>query len=117
MSYITRVSVWFSSEGASPSTVITKLLDMGFSPIRGAYDFAYEHESNGDMSESEITNAILEIANAIHETLAGFNVMYTLDTHSKDEAGDILPLEDIDAELEQTRKELEELEAEESDLD
>lgn len=109
--YITRVSVWFNSEGASPSLVIQKLLELGFTPIRGAYDFVYEH-SEDDMSEKDLTTAIVEIANALHATLAGFNVLYTLDTHPIEEDADYIPLEDIDAELEATRKELQELEKE-----
>ncbi|MFO7836036.1 MAG: hypothetical protein R6V83_05225 [Candidatus Thorarchaeota archaeon] len=107
--FITRLSIWFNSEGAAPSEVIHKLLELGFTPIRGAYDFVYEH--NEDVQD-DITNAILEISNALHKTLAGFNVMYTLDTHRADEDEDYIPLEDIDAELEATRQEIEALEEE-----
>lgn len=110
-SYVTRVKVWFYSEGASPSVVMTKLMDLGFKPIRGAYDFVYEH-SNDDANESDLGGAILEIGNALHTTLSGFRVLYTLDTHEASEIPDIIPLEDIDKELEITRRELEELEKE-----
>ncbi len=110
--YITRVKVWFYSEGASPSVVMTKLLDLGFKPIRGAYDFVYEH-GNNDIAEEDIGGAIIEIANALHHTLAGFKVLYTLDTHETSEIPDLIPLEDIDEELESTRRELAELEKEE----
>ena len=112
MSFVTRISLYFSSEGASPSKVIKKLHKLGFNAVRGSYDFAYEHESTSEMKESELSHAILEIANAVHDTLAGFHVLYTLATHPKEEAADSIPLEDIDAELEATRKELEELESE-----
>jgi hypothetical protein len=113
--YVTRVSVWFNSEGASPALVIGKLVGLGFIPVRGAYDFIYKHESPGDMTESELGSAIIEISNALHKTLAGFKVLYTLDTHTLDDDTDYVPLEDIDAELEATRKELSELEKEESE--
>ncbi len=113
--YVTRVSVWFNSEGASPSTVIAKLVGLGFTPVRGAYDFIYKHESPTDMTESELGSAIIEISNALHKTLAGFKVLYTLDTHTLDDETDYVPLEDIDAELEATRRELSELEREESE--
>ncbi len=113
MSYVTRVSIWFSSEGASPSVVIKKLLEMGFTPVMGAYDFVYRHEFEGEMSDSDLTASILEIAGALHDTLAGFNVLYTLSTQPSDEVGDYVPLEAIDEELAQIEKELEEIEREE----
>ncbi len=109
--YVTRVSVWFYSEGASPSQVISKLTDLGFKPIRGAYDFVYEHDED-DMTEADLGSAIIEISNALHETLSGFKVLYNLDTHLS-EGDDYAPLEDLDAELEETRKEIEEIEKEE----
>ena len=112
MSFVTRISVFFSSEGASPSKVIEKLVGLGFHAVRGSYDFAYEHQSNGEMNESELSQAILEIANAVHDTLAGFNVLYALATHPVDEVVDSIPLETIDEELESTRKEIQELESE-----
>jgi hypothetical protein len=108
--YVTRVSVWFNSEGASPSTVINKMLELGFIPIRGAYDFVYEHKRD-DMSESDLSESIREIGDALHKALAGFQIFYTLDTHSKDET-EYIPLADIDAELDATRKELAEMEKE-----
>ena len=81
----TYLIVWFNSEGASPSIVINKMLELGFIPVRGAYDFVYEHKQE-DMSESDLSESILEIADALHKALVGFHVLYTLDTHSKDES-------------------------------
>ncbi|MGQ4910779.1 MAG: hypothetical protein ACP6KW_01285 [Candidatus Thorarchaeota archaeon] len=109
--YVTHLKVWFYSEGASPSEVIGKLLQLGFTPIRGAYDFAYEH-SNPDITDENLGSAILEISNAIHKTLAGFKVLYTMDTHERESLDEILPLEDIDSELAQTRAEIEKAESE-----
>lgn len=108
--YVTRVSVWFNSEGASPSVVVSKLLELGFIPVRGAHDFVYEHAED-DMTDSDLSESILEIANALHKALKGFQVLYNLDTHTMDEA-DYVPLADIDAELDATRKELDEIEKE-----
>ena len=108
---MTRVQVWFYSEGATPSQVVRKLLELGFQPVKGAYDFIYTH-SEEDMSEADLGSAILEISDALHKTLAGFRVLYTLDTQLSDKEEDILPLEDIDAELEATRKEIETMEDE-----
>lgn len=108
--YVTRVTVWCSSEGASPAAVMKRLLDLGFTPVRGAYDFIYEHE--GEISESDLGSAIIEISKALHKALAGFNVLYTLDTHPKEEDENYIPLEDIDAELKSTRKEIDDIEHE-----
>ncbi|TFG34953.1 hypothetical protein EU527_00455 [Candidatus Thorarchaeota archaeon] len=107
--YMTRVQVWFYSEGASPSQVVSKLLELGFQPVKGAYDFVYSHNEE-NMSDANLGSAILEISDALHKTLTGFKVLYTLDTHLTDKEADILPLEDIDAELEATRKEIETME-------
>jgi hypothetical protein len=108
--YVTRLKVWFYSEGASPAQVISKLLELGFQPIRGAYDFAYEHD-DPDIDDENLGSAIIEISNAIHRTLTGFKVLYTLDTRESESLDEIIPLEDIDAELDATRKELEEFES------
>ncbi len=113
MTYITRVSIWFNSEGASPGTVIMKLLDMGFTLVRGAYDFVYTHELDEDMTDADLSKSILEIGNALHETLSGYNVLYALATHPIEEAGDFVPLEVLDEELEKIRAEIEEMEGEE----
>jgi hypothetical protein len=112
-SYVTRVSIMFNSEGASPSEIIQKLLELGFVAVRGAYDFAYEHQQE-DMSDADLMSAIIEISDALHKTLAGFKVMYTLDTQQQDDV-DMVPLQDIDQELESLQKELDELEQEEKE--
>ncbi len=112
--YVTRVSVWFYSEGASPSQVISKLLELGFKPVRGAHDFVYEH-SDVDVTETNLSSAIIEISNALHKTLSGFKVLFNLNTHLSEGDDDYAPLEDIDAELEETRKEIEQIENEEAE--
>ena len=104
--YETRVQVWFYSEGATPSVIVKKLLALGFKPLKGAYDFVYTH-SEEEMTEANLGTAILEISDALHKALNGFKVLYTLDTHLTDEEADTIPLADIDAELAETRRELE----------
>jgi len=106
--YETRVQVWFYSEGASPSVIVKKLLALGFKPLKGAYDFVYSH-SEENMSEEDLGSAILEISDALHKALNGFKVLYNLDTQIAEDDSDIIHLEAIDAELEETRKELESL--------
>lgn len=109
--YVTHVQVWFYSEGESPSRVVRKLLELGFKPVKGPYDFVYEHRDK-ELKQSKIGTAIMEIADAIHKTLIGFKVLYRLETSESDEEEDYIPLEDIDAVLAETRKELEEIERE-----
>ena len=104
--YETRVQVWFYSEGATPSVIVKKLLALGFKPLKGAYDFVYVH-SEEEMTDTDLGTAILEISDALHKALTGFKVLYNLDTQLTDEESDIFPLADIDAELAETRKELE----------
>ena len=105
--YETRVQVWFYSEGAAPSIIVKKLLALGFKPLKGAHDFVYDHTEE-DMTDEDLGSAILEIADALHKALNGFKVLYNLDTHITDEdTDDTIPLDDIDAELAATRKELE----------
>ncbi len=108
--YVTRVTVWFNSEGASPSEVVKKLTELGFEPVRGEYDFIYEHED--EITDTNIGTAILEISRALHKALSGLSVLYNLDTHP---IGDYVPLRVIDAELAETRRELEEIEKEEAE--
>ncbi len=110
--YVTRVQVWFYSEGEMPSKVVEKLLGLGFRPVKGAYDFVYEH-TDEELKKVPLGTAIVEIADAIHKTLKGFRVLYRLDTSESDEEEDYIPLKDIDAALAETRKELEEIEEEE----
>ena len=105
-SYETRVQVWFYSEGATPSVIVKKLLALGFKPLKGAYDFVYTH-SEEEMTDADLGSAILEIADALHKALNGFKVLYNLDTQITDEESDTIPLADIDAELAETRRELE----------
>jgi hypothetical protein len=109
--YVTHVQVWFYSEGARPSRVVQKLLELGFRPVKGAYDFAYAHTDEA-LKKTPLGAAIVEIADAIHETLKGFKVLYRLDTHESEEGEDYIPLVDIDNVLAETRKEIEELEKE-----
>ncbi|MHA1135251.1 MAG: hypothetical protein ACTSSE_02065 [Candidatus Thorarchaeota archaeon] len=104
--YETRVQIWFYSEGAAPSTIAKKLLALGFQPVKGAHDFVYNH-SEEEMTDENLGNAILEISDALHKALNGFKVLYNLDTHITDMDTDTLHLDDIDAELAETRKELE----------
>ena len=66
--------IWFNSEGAQPQTVIQKLEEIGFKPIRGPYDHVYEWMNEVNLDE------IIQLGNTIHENLRGFKVLYRLET-------------------------------------
>lgn len=70
----TYLTIWFNSEGASPSEVAERLQAIGFKPVRGYYDHVYDWKRRAALEE------ILELSNKIHETLKGLKVLYKLET-------------------------------------
>ena len=70
----TYLMIWFNSEGAEPKTVVDKLQEMGFKPMRGPYDHVYEWTKEADLEK------ILQLGNTIHKTLKGLKVLYKLET-------------------------------------
>lgn len=70
----TYLTIWFNSEGANPVIVAEKLRSMGFNPIKGKYDHVYNWGRTIELEE------ILQIGTAVHETLKGLKVLYTLET-------------------------------------
>ena len=70
----TYLMIWFNSEGAKPQQNIQSLQGMGFKPIRGPYDHVYEWSRDVDLDE------IVQLGNAVHETLKGYKVLYKLET-------------------------------------
>jgi len=70
----TYLTVWFSSEGAEPSTVAQKLQSMGFKPIKGQHDHVYDWKREPTLDE------VLQLVNNVHHTLKGLNVLYKIET-------------------------------------
>ena len=70
----TYLTIWFSSEGASPSEVVDRLRAMGFEPMKGHYDHVYDWRKRVNIED------IIQLSDAVHETLKGFNVLYKLET-------------------------------------
>ncbi len=70
----TYLTVWFNSEGASPSEVAERLRAMGFKPIRGYYDHVYDWKKKVTLED------IFQLSDALHETLKGLKVLYKLET-------------------------------------
>ena len=70
----TYLKIWFDSEGAGPVIVAEKLRSMGFKPMKGQYDHVYNWGRKVDLED------ILQIGTAVHESLKGLKVLYTLET-------------------------------------
>lgn len=74
MAMKTYLTIWFYSEGASPTVVAERLQAMGFKPVRGQYDHVYDWGRTIELKE------ILQIGTSVHETLKGLKVLYKLET-------------------------------------
>ena len=70
----TYLTIWLNSEGANPTVVVEKLQGMGFKATKGRYDFVYDWGRTIELEE------ILQIGNAVHDTLKGLKVLYKLET-------------------------------------
>lgn len=70
----TYLIVWFSSEGAKPSEVTDRLLNMGFRPIEGEYDYVY------DWGERPDVEAVLKIGDQLQNELKGSGIFFKLET-------------------------------------
>jgi hypothetical protein len=75
--YITYMSVYHHSEGASPEEVYNKLKDLGWKPVYGAYDFAYEWDEQWGEKSNNFEEYAKYIAE-VHNKLKGLNVYYNL---------------------------------------
>ncbi len=70
----TYLTIWFNSEGAGPIEIVERLRSMGFKPMKGYHDHVYDWDKKVELED------ILQIANAVHETLKGLKVLYKLET-------------------------------------
>jgi hypothetical protein len=70
----TYLTIWFSSEGAAPSEVVERLRAMGFEPMKGHYDHVYDWRKQVSIED------IIQLSDAVHQTLRGFKVLYKLET-------------------------------------
>lgn len=78
----TYITLMFSSEGATPSTIIKKLEGIGFSRIEsvsGMKNIVYEWDRKATLKDT------LELADRVHKAMKGLNVTYTLNTVNEDE--------------------------------
>ncbi len=70
----TYLTIWFNSEGGRPSEITEKLKELGFTPVKGNYDFEYEWDEDAPVDE------VLRIGDKIQEELKDYKVLFTLET-------------------------------------
>ncbi len=70
----TYITLWFSSEGESPTGVVGRLKEIGFKPVYGNYDMVYDWGSN-----SSIDN-IIKLADMVKKRLSGTKTLFKLET-------------------------------------
>lgn len=71
----TYISLWFSSEGNDPISVVNMLKEIGFEPVYGNYDLAYDWSSDRPGVED-----ILQLADMVKRKLSGSGVLFKLET-------------------------------------
>jgi len=70
----TYLTLWFSSEGKTPTSAIMKLQNIGFKPSRGKHDFVYDWKGQIGLEE------MFELGDTVHKTLKGLKILYRLET-------------------------------------
>lgn len=70
----TYLTLWFSSEGADPTSVVMRLQAIGFKPTRGRHDFVYDWRRQIKLEE------IFQLGDTVHRTLKRLKVLYKLET-------------------------------------
>jgi hypothetical protein len=70
----TYLRVSFHSEGAKPSEVADRLIDFGFLPTQGNYDFVYDWKSEATMEQ------LLDLGDEVSRLLRGHRVLVEFET-------------------------------------
>lgn len=71
----TYITIFFNSEGITPSHVKNQLLNLGFKATKGNYDFVYEwDEKNVGIEE------LIWFADKVHVALKDTKVYFTFET-------------------------------------
>ncbi len=70
----TYLRVTFSSDGARPSEVATRLEQFGFVPTQGNYDFVYDW--NGGATRTQL----IDLYDQVGHLLQGYGVLVELET-------------------------------------
>ncbi|UCD96682.1 MAG: hypothetical protein JSV35_01115 [Candidatus Bathyarchaeota archaeon] len=70
----TYLTLWFKSEGATPTTIAMRLQRIGFKPVKGKHDFVYDWKRQIGLEE------IFKLGDTVSKTLKGLKVLYKLET-------------------------------------
>lgn len=70
----TYLTLWYSSEGDSPTEVTKKLGSIGFVHQQGNYDFSYKWDGKPAVDE------LLRIGNTVQKTLKNSKAMFKMET-------------------------------------
>ena len=70
----TYLTLWFNSDGMSPTEVVKRLSKLGFSPQQGVQDCVYV------WSKKPRVDDILGLGNLVKRELDGGKVLFTLET-------------------------------------
>ncbi|MEE9151149.1 MAG: hypothetical protein V3U20_04860 [Thermoplasmata archaeon] len=80
--WITYMDVCLNSEGVTPTELTTTLKGLGWKPVYGRYDYAYEWGTDWGNKDTNIQEYFTHISKT-HETLKGSKVSYSLRTYEK----------------------------------
>jgi len=70
----TYLTLWFNSDGVSPTEAVRKLSKIGFKPQQGAEDCVYIWDKKPQVEE------VLSLGNLVRKVLSGGKVLFTLET-------------------------------------
>ncbi len=70
----TYLTLWFSSEGASPVEVSKILKTLNFDAMHGSYDFVYAWDAKPSVDD------LLKLGNSVQKALIGSQAMFKMET-------------------------------------
>ncbi len=70
----TYLTLWFNSDGESPSRIVELLTSLGFKALSGNYDLEYVWDSEPS------TDDVLRLGNLIQKKLKGTKAVFKMDT-------------------------------------
>lgn len=80
--YITYMEVSMNSEGVTPEELTKTLKKLGWKPVYGRYDYAYDWGTDWGHKDTNIQEFFTHI-NKTHKTLKGCKVYYSLRTYEQ----------------------------------
>ncbi|MEW5760695.1 MAG: hypothetical protein AB1779_08005 [Candidatus Thermoplasmatota archaeon] len=78
----TYLSIAFLPNSSSPTDVNKKLIELGWIPVRGAFDYEYRWTKDTWGNKENDINELIEFISTVHKTLSSLGVSYTVKTFS-----------------------------------